>query len=135
VNSFMRWLTFNDNLGDFETRRASDKVVDLMYLGVKHFRIPQDTLHVMPTVFSDGELRAMHVPTLLLIGDHEVIYEPATALARARRLIPDVEGDLVPRSSHDMCFSQHRLVDRRILDFLERTRAGSENHAPERVVA
>ena len=135
VNSFMRWLAFNDNLDDFETRRASDKVVDLMYLGVKHFRIPQDTLHVMPTVFSDGELRAMHVPTLLLIGDHEVIYEPATALARARRLIPDVEGDLVPRSSHDMCFSQHRLVDRRILDFLKRPRAGSEHHAPEPLVA
>jgi hypothetical protein len=25
----------------------------------------------------------------------------------------DFEGDLVPRSNHDMCFRQHRLVDRR----------------------
>jgi pimeloyl-ACP methyl ester carboxylesterase len=89
---------------------------------MKHFRIPPETVRVMPTVFSDDELRAMHVPTLLLIGDREVIYDSATALARARRLIPDFHGDLVPRSSHDMCFSQHRLVDSRILDFLKKTR-------------
>jgi pimeloyl-ACP methyl ester carboxylesterase len=75
------------------------------------------------------------VPTLLLIGDHEVIYDPATALARARRLIPDFEGGLVPRSSHDMAFSQHRIVDARILDFLKRTRPKSQDHAPEHVVA
>ena len=93
-----------------------------MYLGLKHFRMPLETVRVMPTVFSDDELRAMRVPTLLLIGDHEVICDPATALARARRLIPDFQGELVPRSSHDMCFSQHRIVDARVLDFLKKTR-------------
>ena len=72
-------------------------VLELMYLGLKHFRVPPETARVMPTVFSDDELRAMRVPTLLLIGDHEVICDPATALARARRLIPDFEGELVPR--------------------------------------
>jgi pimeloyl-ACP methyl ester carboxylesterase len=110
VNSFMRWLGL--------TATNARPVLELMYRGLKHFRVPPETLRVIPTVFSDRELRAMHVPTLLLIGDHEVIYEPAMALTRARRLIPDFEGDLVPRSSHDMCFRQHRLVDRRILDFL-----------------
>jgi pimeloyl-ACP methyl ester carboxylesterase len=135
VNSFMRWLGLKDNFGDPETRRLSDKVVDLMYVGVKHFRIPQETSRVMPTVFSDGELRAMHVPTLLLIGDHEVIYDPATALARARPLIPDFEGELVLRSSHDMAFSQHRIIDARVLDFLKRKTPKSQGHAPERIVA
>jgi pimeloyl-ACP methyl ester carboxylesterase len=135
VNSFMRWLGIKDNLGDPDTRRVSDKVVDLMYLGVKHFRIPQETLRVIPTVFSDAELRAMHVPTLLLIGDHEVIYDPVMALERARRLIPDCEGDLVPRSRHDMCFSQYRVVDKRILDFFKRTRAHNRTLAPEHLVA
>ena len=122
VNWFMRWLTFEGDLADPDTRRVGDNIVEMMYLGLKHFRIPQETLRVVPTVFSDGELRAMHVPTLLLIGGREVIYDPAMALARARRLIPDFEGDLVPRSSHDMCFRQHRLVDRRVLDFLKSTR-------------
>jgi len=133
VNWFMRWLSLNDDLADLDTRRVGANIVELMYLGLKHFRVPPETLRVIPTVFSDRELRAMHVPTLLLIGDHEVIYEPAMALTRARRLIPDFEGDLVPRSSHDMCFRQHRLVDRRILDFLKGTRTESEVHAPDRV--
>ena len=60
-----------------------------MYLGLKHFRVPPETLRVVPTMFSDDQLRAMRVPMLLLIGDHEVLCDAATALARARRLIPD----------------------------------------------
>jgi len=127
VNSFMRWLGF--------TGIGARPVLDLMYLGLMHFRVPPETARVMPTVFSDNELRAMRVPTLLLIGDHEVISDPAKALARARRLIPDFHGDLVPRSSHDMCFSQHRLVDARVLDFLKKTRADDRGAITERSVA
>ena len=73
----------------------------------------------MPSVFSDDELRALRVPGLLLIGDREVIYDAAKALARARALIPNFEGELVPSCKHDMCFSQHRIVDARVLDFLK----------------
>ena len=135
INSFMRWLGIKDNSGDARTRRAGDNMVDLMYLGLKHFRIPPETARIAPTVFSDDELRAMRVPTLMLIGDREVIYDPAAALARGRRLIPDFEGDLVSPSRHDMCFTQHRLVDGRILGFLKRTSADTGERAPGRVVA
>ena len=114
----MRWLGLTDNRSD---------VLDLMYLGLKHFRIPQETLRVMPTVFSDDELRTMQVPTLLLMGVHEVIFDPQKALALARQLIPHFEGDLVPQSSHDMCVSQHALVDARILGFLSNTRRDIQN--------
>jgi pimeloyl-ACP methyl ester carboxylesterase len=127
VNSFMRWLGF--------TAIGARPVLDLMYLGLKHFRVPVETSRVMPTVFSDGELSAMRVPTLLLIGDHEVISDPARALARARRLIPDLEGELVPQCRHDMCFSQHRIVDARVLDFLKKTRTDDRGATPERSVA
>ena len=132
VNSFMRWLGVKSHPGDPESRRVGDNVVELMYLGLKHFRLPQE---IMPTVFSDGQLRAVHMPTLLLLGDREVIYDPATALARARRLIPDFEGDLVPGCRHDMSFSQHRIVDARVLDFLKRAKAERKGRPPERVVA
>lgn len=102
-----------------------------MYLGLKHFRMPRETLRVIPAVFSAEQLRAMRVPTLLLIGEQEVIYAPANALARARALIPDIQGELVPQSKHDMCFSQHRIVDARVLDFL----TDSRGRTSERVVA
>ncbi len=114
VNSLMGWMGFKDAPGDTFTRSA----LDLFYLGMKHFRFLPETMRIMPGVFSDDELRALHVPVLLLIGDREVIYDPAKALARARALLPDFQGDLVPQSSHDMSASQHQIVDARVLDFL-----------------
>jgi pimeloyl-ACP methyl ester carboxylesterase len=127
VNSFMRWLGFTDAPGENDAR----PILDLMYLGVKNFRVPPETLHALPTAFSDDELRAMRVPVLLLFGDRERIYDSAAALARGRRLIPDFRGELVPRASHDMCFSQRRLVDARVLDFLNDRRGATS----ERFVA
>ena len=131
VNSFMRWLGFKDRPGDPETKL----VFDLMYLGLKHFRVPVETLRVLPVMFSDDQLRAMRVPTLLLVGEQEVICDPATALDRARRLFPDVRGELVPRSSHDMCSSQHRIVDARVLDFLKMNRTDARGAMAEHSAA
>ena len=127
VNWFMRWLGI--------TGTDARYVLELTYLGLKHFRVPVETLRVMPVMFPDDQLRAMRVPTLLLIGDHEVICDPATALARARQLFPDVQGELVPQSSHDMCFSQHRIVDARVLDFLKKARTDDRSAITERSVA
>lgn len=61
------------------------------------------------------------IDALLLIGDNEVISDPARALERARQLIPDFEGELVPGCRHDMCSSRHHIVDARVLEFLKKT--------------
>jgi pimeloyl-ACP methyl ester carboxylesterase len=114
VNSLMGWMGIKDTPGDTATRC----VLDLAYLGMKHFRLVPETTRVMPAVFSDDELRALSVPVLLLIGENEVIYDAAKALDRARALLPNFEGDLVPQSNHNMCASQYRIVDARVLDFL-----------------
>ena len=127
VNSFMRWLGV--------TATNARPVLELMYLGLKHFRVPPETLRVMPAVFSDDELRVMRVPTLLLIGDREVISAPATALARAHRLIPHFEGALVPHCSHDMCFTQYRIVDAHVLEFLKMLRTEDRDVISEHSVA
>jgi pimeloyl-ACP methyl ester carboxylesterase len=127
VNWFFRWLGI--------TGPDARSVPELTYLGLKHFRVPIETLRVTPVMFPDDRLRAMRVPTLLLIGDHEVICDPATALARARRLFSDVQGELVPGCRHDMCFSQYRIVDTRVLDFLKKTRIDDQAKVSERSVA
>ena len=114
VNSFMRWIGFTDAPGETDAR----PLFDLMYLGMKHFRFAVETLRVRPTAFSHGELTTIQAPTLVLIGGGEVIYDPAKALERALRLIPDVRGTLIPHSRHDMCFSQRGVVDARVIDFL-----------------
>jgi pimeloyl-ACP methyl ester carboxylesterase len=120
VNLLMGWLGFRDTPGDADRQHLTLTrcALDLAYLGMKHFRLLPETARVMPSVFSDDELRALHMPVLLLIGDGEVIYDPAKALARAQALLPNFKGELVPQSNHDMCFRQHRIVDARVLDFL-----------------
>jgi pimeloyl-ACP methyl ester carboxylesterase len=114
VKSFFRWLGFTD--------RAYANMLELMYLGLKHFRMPLETARIGPAVVSDEELRTLHVPTLMLIGDHEVISDPTRALERARRLIPDLRGELVPGARHEMCVRQHRIVNARVLEFLDEGR-------------
>ncbi len=90
-----------------------------MWLGGRNYRMPPETRRLMPTMFSDEELRRLAIPVLLLIGDREVIYDPTKALARARRLIPHLEGDLIPECSHDMAISRHRTVSSKVLAFLD----------------
>ena len=55
VNSVMGWLGFKNASNDKVARLA----LDLIYLGLKHFRMPPETAHIMPSVFSDDELRAL----------------------------------------------------------------------------
>jgi pimeloyl-ACP methyl ester carboxylesterase len=127
VNSFFRWLGFTD--------RAYANLLDLVCLGLKHCRMPIETARVMPALVSDEALRMMKVPTLLLIGDHEVISDPARALERARRLIPDFEGELVAGCRHDMCASRHDIVDARVLEFLKKALVDDRAAAARRSVA
>ena len=74
---------------------------------------------VWPRVFTDEELRRVGVPTLLLIGDREVIYDPRVAIGRATRLIPRIEAAIIPNASHFLTFDQSEAVDARVLSFLK----------------
>lgn len=57
------------------------------------------------------------------------------SLERARRLIPQFEGELVPACRHDMRASQHHIVDARVLDFLKTTRTDDRAQTADRSVA
>jgi pimeloyl-ACP methyl ester carboxylesterase len=127
VQSFFRWLGF--------AYRAHANLLNLVCLGLKHFRMPIETARVMPAVVSDEALRAMTVPTLLLIGDQEVISDPARALERAHRLISDFEGELVPGCRHDMSASRHDIVDARVLEFLNKAPVDDRATTARRSVA
>jgi pimeloyl-ACP methyl ester carboxylesterase len=115
VEKFLHWLTYEGNLRDPEVRRLDQLMVDLMYLGMKNFRMHPDTMKVEPIAFSDDELRGVRAPVLLLMGEQEVIYDPVAALARAKRLVPNLQGELISRASHDMSYSRHEEVDALIL--------------------
>jgi|SRR5215211_2731057 len=116
MESFVRWTTYEENMRDWKTRAILDGLTDQMYLGTRYFRLQAG---VGPwIVFSDEELRGMQVPMLLLIGQEEALYDSKAALERARRLIPNFEGELVPGANHEMTISKREFVDRRLLEFL-----------------
>lgn len=74
--------------------------------------------HGPPTVFSDEELRKIHTPALLLIGDHEVIYNPQRVIQRATRLVPGLKAEIVPNANHNAEYTAPDFVNKKILDFL-----------------
>ena len=124
MESFLRWMTYEENLRDPSTRLIMNCLTDQMYLGSRYFRQPAEMTRFIPSVlqdpFSDEELRGMQVPTLLLIGQQEALYDSAAALERARRLIPNLEGELIAQANHEMTISQHEIVAPRVLEFLKR---------------
>ena len=114
MDSLMGWMGL-DSSDEF----VKD-LLDLMWAGGTYFRMPPETRQLMPAVFSDDELRGLKVPVLLVIGENEVLYDAAKALGRARELIADFQGELIPTCSHDMSMTRHDVVDARILTFLSR---------------
>jgi pimeloyl-ACP methyl ester carboxylesterase len=72
---------------------------------------------VMPSAFGDEELRQIHLPVLMLIGDQDRL-NPPRAIERARQLIPHIEAEIIPRAGHFLSMEQPEAVNRRVLQFL-----------------
>jgi pimeloyl-ACP methyl ester carboxylesterase len=90
--------------------------VEQFVMGLKYFR-RQPVGY--PTVYTDDELRQIRIPTLLLIGEHEVIYDGKHVLQRARQLIPHIAAELVPGGGHAFTGDQADYTNHRILEFLK----------------
>lgn len=75
--------------------------------------------HGAPSVFSDKELRGILTPVLLLIGDHEVIYKPESAIRRAARLVPNLKAEIVPSANHIAEYTAADFVNAKILEFFQ----------------
>ena len=93
---------------------GTDPVDEQMIVGVMNLRNPS----FMRPIFTDQELAQMAAPTLLLIGEREIMYEPRKALENAARLIPGLQGELIPNAGHMLNGDQPKLIDARVLSFL-----------------
>jgi hypothetical protein len=47
------------------------------------------------------------------------------ALARAKRLVPNLQGELISHASHDMSYSRHQVVDALILHNFAQVQKGA----------
>ncbi len=85
------------NSGTLKTDRWSKEMTEMLTLS---FRAAANQLRVYPREFSDTELKAIKVPTLLILGNEEMIYSPAGAAVRATRILPDARVVMLPGCSH-----------------------------------
>ena len=70
-------------------------------------------------VFSKRELRAIRAPTLLLIGEREMLYEPHATLELARKRMPGLTGAIIPKADHLASLSAPADINERIIRFLK----------------
>ena len=73
---------------------------------------------VSPRVFSKSELAANRIFTLLLIGEHELLYEPTATLRLALERMPGLSGAIVHNAHHLAALACPHDVNARILRFL-----------------
>ncbi len=71
-----------------------------------------------PPVYNDKELHKLLTPMLLLIGDHEVIYNPQRAIRRATSRVAGLKAEIVPNANHNAQVTAPDVVNKKILDFL-----------------
>lgn len=87
------------------------------YLANKYSK--SNTSFIQMTPFSDAELGQITCPTLVLIGDHDIV-NSATGIARAQRLIPTVETNTITDAGHFLTIDQAEIINTRVLEFLNR---------------
>jgi pimeloyl-ACP methyl ester carboxylesterase len=71
-----------------------------------------------PYPLPDEDLQKLKTPTLLLLGDHEILYKADQAIKRAEELVENIQAEIIPNASHGVNWEQMELVNSHILDFL-----------------
>ena len=82
---------------------------------------------IMPEVFSDAELGVIKAPTLLLIAEHEILYEPYSTLRTTMTRMPGLEGEIVLGAHHFAAMSKPDVVNARIVSFLQADQRKAED--------
>ena len=93
-----------------------EKFIHLMEMVTK-YGLPATTF---PTVYTDEELKQIEMPTLLLIGAGEKIYNPRKSIERARRLMPNLTYEIILNAGHTLNMEQPEIINARILESLSK---------------
>jgi len=116
INPTARRLAKMTRLAFFNPAGIAPLFLEQYKCGLRHFNLRYG-FSLPPTLFTDDELRSVRAPTLLLIGDHDVVNTPA-AVERARNMMSQVDAGIVENAGHILTMDQAGSVNERIVRFL-----------------
>jgi pimeloyl-ACP methyl ester carboxylesterase len=117
TKSFMYWMLEDFVNQDEVSRSIVDELADEAYVAAQSFK--SITL-VNPHVLSDSDLTHLNVRTLFLVGENEKIYSPHLAVERLNLVAPNIETAIIPNAGHDLTMVGAKIVNEKILEFLEK---------------
>ena len=110
----MRWFVRTFKSPDAPMNQQSEDFGRGLQSIIKHYRSQRN-----PGLLTDDELRRITSPLLVLMGEHERLFDSPKALERARALIPGlVAAELVPHAGHLMTADQPEYLEARVNRFL-----------------
>ena len=72
----------------------------------------------MPTVLTDEDWQNLSVPTLFVVGEHDVTYSPHRAIQRLAAVAPRVETMLAEGADHHVAIVKPAWLTEVMLSFL-----------------
>jgi pimeloyl-ACP methyl ester carboxylesterase len=117
MKSFMNWVATTD-AKDQKAQRLIAQMTDDGYLAQRSFKSRR---MVPPIPLTDEQLASLPPSTLFLVGDREVIFDPHKALSRINSVAPQIQAESIHGTGHDFFVACADEVNRRVVDFLERT--------------
>jgi len=85
--------------------------------------VASSVMRIVGTPMRKSELRSLTTPTLIIIGEHEMLYKPQAAVKRAA-LIPNARIEVVPEAGHAAIYDRPEFVNRMVLDYLAQPKPG-----------
>jgi len=102
--------------GNFMEDEYPENFLWSLLLGIEHGKpLPPK---FGPYALPDEELKKISTPTLLLIGEQEIIYDVKQAIKRAEELVANIQTVIIPNANHMASWEQTELVNSHILNFL-----------------
>lgn len=113
LRPFIRWI-FADTVR--KDPAWLDPMVDQLRLAMQSIqrRLP------IPPVWTAAKWRALTVPALFLLGEHETVYDAHKAVRRLKRVAPQVTAEILPGAGHDLTIVQAEMVNRSVVEFVKR---------------
>lgn len=87
--------------------------IHLAYLILKHY-----IRHHPPGALKSRQLRRIITPTLLVVSQHEPFLPPRHMVRRAKRLMPDIQAQIVDGAGHDIHVERPDFINACIHQFI-----------------